>query len=219
VIAEPILSLSGVSVAFGSRPVLDGLDLSLGAGERIALVGPNGAGKSTLLRVMAGSLTPGSGSVRLSGAALESVGRKGLARSIAVVPELSQLPFAMTVEEVVALGRLPYEDPLLGARPADRAVVAAAIDRVGLGRLVGRDARELSLGERQLVLLAVAVAQAAPIVILDEPTVHLDIRHQIDVMELLTDLNTRDGRTIVTVGEERAWASRGGMFRGCPFRR
>ena len=81
-IAEPILSLSGVSVAFGSRPILDGLDLSLGAGERVALVGPNGAGKSTLLRVMAGSLTPASGSVRLSGAALESVGRRAwLARS------------------------------------------------------------------------------------------------------------------------------------------
>jgi iron complex transport system ATP-binding protein len=84
-------------------------------------------------------------------------------------------------------------------RPADRAAVAAAIDRVGLGRLIGRDVRELSLGERQLVLLAVAIAQAAPIVMLDEPTVHLDIRHQFDVMDLLADLNRRDGRTIVTV--------------------
>ena len=119
-IADPILSLSGVSVEFGSRRVLDGLDLSLGAGERIALVGPNGAGKSTLLRVMTGSLTPGSGSVRLSGAALDSVGRKGLARSIAVVPELAQLPFAMTVEEVVALGRLPHEPPLRGVQFPDR---------------------------------------------------------------------------------------------------
>jgi iron complex transport system ATP-binding protein len=81
----------------------------------------------------------------------------------------------------------------------DRAAVAAAIDRVGLGRLVGRDVRELSLGERQLVLLAVAIAQAAPVVMLDEPTVHLDIRHQFDVMDLLADLNRRDGRTIVTV--------------------
>jgi iron complex transport system ATP-binding protein len=77
--------------------------------------------------------------------------------------------------------------------------VSAAIDRVGLGRLIGRDVRELSLGERQLVLLAVAIAQAAPVVVLDEPTVHLDIRHQFEVMDLLEDLRARDGRTIVTV--------------------
>ena len=205
--AEPILSLSGVSVAFGSRPILDGLDLSLGAGERVALVGPNGAGKSTLLRVMAGSLSPASGSVRLSGAALESVGRKGLARSIAVVPELTQLPFAMTVEEVVALGRLPHEPPLRGVRASDSLAIDAAIDRVGAGHLRGRDARALSLGERQLVFLAVAVAQTEPILILDEPTAHLDIRHQVDVMELLVDLNERDGTTVVAVLHDLALAA------------
>ena len=204
---EPILAVSGVSVAFGSRPILDGVDLSLDAGERIALVGPNGAGKSTLLRVLTGSLKPGSGSVRLSGAELESVGRKAIARSIAVVPELAQLPFAMTVEEVVALGRLPHEPPLTGSRLSDELAVDAAIERVGAGHLRGRDARALSLGERQLVFVAVAVAQAAPILVLDEPTAHLDIRHQVDVMELLVDLNERDGTTIVAVLHDLALAA------------
>jgi len=199
VTVEPILALSGVSVAFGSRPILSGLDLSLAAGERVALVGPNGAGKSTLLRVIAGSLKPGSGSVRLCGDDLETVGRKALARSIAVVPELAQLPFAMTVEEVVALGRLPHEPPLTGSRLSDVLAVDAAIERVGAGHLRGRDARALSLGERQLVFVAVAVAQTAPILVLDEPTAHLDIRHQVDVMELLVDLNEHDGTTIVAV--------------------
>ncbi|HEV8547150.1 MAG TPA: ABC transporter ATP-binding protein, partial [Candidatus Limnocylindrales bacterium] len=85
------------------------------------------------------------------------------------------------------------------SRPADRAAVAAAIERVGVGHLLGRDARELSLGERQLVLLALAVAQAAPVLILDEPTVHLDLRHQVGTMDLLVDLNVRDGSTIVAV--------------------
>jgi iron complex transport system ATP-binding protein len=188
-----------VSVAFGSRAVLSGLDLSLAAGERVALVGPNGAGKSTLLRVMAGSLKPGSGSVRLCADELETIGRKALARSIAVVPELAQLPFAMTVEEVVALGRLPHEPPLTGSRVSDQVAIDGAIERVGAGHLRGRDARTLSLGERQLVFVAVAVAQAAPILVLDEPTAHLDIRHQVDVMELLVDLNERDGTTIVAV--------------------
>ena len=105
----------------------------------------------------------------------------------------------MRVEEVVALGRLPHEAPLRGSRPADRAAVAAAIDRVGLGHLLGRDARELSLGERQLVLLALAVAQEAPVLLLDEPTVHLDLRHQVEAMELLRDLNERDGTALVAV--------------------
>jgi iron complex transport system ATP-binding protein len=109
------------------------------------------------------------------------------------------LPFATRVEEVVGLGRLPHEDPFRGARPTDRAAIAAAIERVGVGHLLGRDARELSLGERQLVLLALAVAQATPVLLLDEPTIHLDLRHQVGAMELLVDLNERDGTTILAV--------------------
>ena len=115
------------------------------------------------------------------------------------MPQLPSLPFSTTVEDVVALGRLPHEHPIRGLRPADRAAIAAAIDRVGVGHLLGRDARELSLGERQLVLLAMAVAQEAPILVLDEPTVHLDLRHQVEVMELLGDLNQRDGTTVIAV--------------------
>ena len=115
------------------------------------------------------------------------------------MPQLPTLPFATSVEEVVALGRLPHEHPIRGMRPGDRAAVAAAIERVGLGHLLGRDARELSLGERQLVLLAMAVAQASPVLVLDEPTVHLDLRHQVEVMELLGDLNEREGTTILAV--------------------
>jgi ABC-type cobalamin/Fe3+-siderophores transport system ATPase subunit len=109
------------------------------------------------------------------------------------VPQQAALPFATRVEDVVALGRLPHEDALRGPRASDREAIAAAIDRVGVGHLIGRDARELSLGERQLVLVALAVAQAAPLLILDEPTIHLDLRHQVEVMELLVDLNERDG--------------------------
>jgi iron complex transport system ATP-binding protein len=146
-----------------------------------------------------GLLPPSAGEIRIGGEPLATLSRDAIARRLAVVPQVASLPFSATVEEVVALGRLPHEDPIRGPRPADRAAVAAAIDRVGLGRLVGRDARELSLGERQLVLVAVAVAQDAPIIVLDEPTVHLDIRHQVDVMELLADLNAREGRTIVAV--------------------
>jgi len=99
----------------------------------------------------------------------------------------------------VALGRIPYEHRLRGSRDEDRVAVDAAIERVDIGDLRGRDVRELSLGERQLVLLAMAIAQSGGLLILDEPTVHLDLRHQISVMELVRELNERDGMTILAV--------------------
>ena len=202
------IELRGVSVAYRNRPVLGGLDLTIAAGERVALVGPNGAGKSTLLRALTGITKTASGSVALDGTAIEDMSRPSVARQIAVVPQLAMLPFATRVEDVVALGRLPHEDPLRGPRPADLAAVERAILRVGIGHLVGRDARELSLGERQLVFIAMAVAQSTPILVLDEPTVHLDLRHQVEMMELLVDLNERDGTTIVAVLHDLGLAGR-----------
>jgi iron-siderophore transport system ATP-binding protein len=193
------VELRAATLGYGRRDVISGVDLAIEAGERVAFVGPNGAGKSTLLRGIAGLLEPRRGDVLVGGTSVAALSRDALARRLAVVPQLAVLPFSARVEDVVGLGRLPHEDPLRGPRPADRAAVAAAIDRVGLGRLIGRDARELSLGERQLVLVALAIAQAAPIVALDEPTVHLDIRHQVEVMELLVDLNERDGTTVLAV--------------------
>ncbi len=205
---EVAIGLRGVSGGYGGRPVVDAIDLEIAVGDRVAVVGPNGAGKSTLLRLMTGLIAPTAGRIEVAGTPLANLDRRDVARRIAVVPQLASLPFSARVEEIVALGRLPHEDPIRGLRPADRAAVSAAIDRVGLGRLVGRDVGELSLGERQLVLIAVAVAQDAPIVILDEPTVHLDIRHQIDVMDLLADLNEHDGRTVIAVLHDLHLAAR-----------
>jgi iron complex transport system ATP-binding protein len=194
-----VIDLAGLSVGYHGRPAVRDVTLTIGAGERVALVGPNGAGKSTLLRAIAGLVEPAMGSVALDGTRVERLDRVAVARRLAVVPQVAALPFSTTVEEVVALGRLPHEHPIRGMRPADRSAVAAAIEQVGVGHLMGRDARELSLGERQLVLLAMAVAQDAPVLVLDEPTVHLDLRHQVEVMELLADLNQRNGTTIIAV--------------------
>ena len=204
----PVLSLHGVTAGYAGRTVLRDVDLAVAAGEWVGVLGPNGAGKSTLLRLLTGVLTPTAGTIEVDGRRMAGLDREEVARRIAVVPQPASLPFSASVEAVVALGRLPHEDRLRGPGPADRAAVAAAIERVGLGRLVGRDVRELSTGERQLVLIAVAVAQAAPIIMLDEPTIHLDIRHQFDVMDLLADLNARDGRTIVTVLHDLHLAAR-----------
>jgi iron complex transport system ATP-binding protein len=204
---NPILAADEVTVGYGDRTILVDASLSLRAGERLALVGPNGAGKSTLLRVLTGVLEPRRGSVTLRGDAIRTFDRKTVARAIAVVPELAQLPFAMTVREVVALGRLPHDPPLSGSRQVDDDAVEAAMELVGVGQLADRDARRLSMGERQLVFVAIALAQAAPILVLDEPTAHLDIRHQVEVMQLLVDLNERDGATIVAVLHDLALAA------------
>jgi iron complex transport system ATP-binding protein len=194
-----VLEAEALTVEVPGRAILRDVSVRLEDGERVALIGPNGAGKSTLLRALSGTLRPTAGRVLLNGTAIQRLNRAEVARRLAVVPQQTALPFAMKVEEVVGLGRLPHEDPLRGTRPADRAATAAAIERVGLGHLMGRDARELSLGERQLVLLALAVAQGAPVMLLDEPTVHLDLRHQVEAMELLRDLNERDGTSLVAV--------------------
>jgi iron complex transport system ATP-binding protein len=206
-VTEPIIDLVEVTATYRERVALQGVSLSIRPGERVALIGPNGAGKSTLLAVVTGLLRPIAGEARLSGDRVGALDRLTVARRLAVVPGVAGLPFATRVEEVIGLGRLPHEDPLRGPRPADRAAVAAAIERVGVGHLLGRDARELSLGERQLVLIAMAVAQATPILVLDEPTVHLDLRHQVGAMELLADLNERDGTTVVAVLHDLALAS------------
>jgi iron complex transport system ATP-binding protein len=160
-----------------------------------------------LLRALTGVLVPRAGAVRLCGDPIASVDRRAVARTIAVVPELTDLPFAMPVDEVVALGRIPHEPPLTGPRASDLEAVDSAIERVGLGPLRHRDVRELSMGERQLVFIAVAVAQSAPILVLDEPTAHLDIRHQVEVMELLVELNQRDGTTVIAVLHDLALAA------------
>ena len=197
--SAPPVRLERVEVAYRERPVLHDVNLVIEPGERVALIGPNGAGKSTLLRVVSGLLAVTSGTAELGGTTVGELERMEVARRLAVVPQQATLPFATRVEEVVALGRLPHEHPLRGARPSDRAAIAAAIERVGVGHLLGRDARELSLGERQLVLIALAVAQSTALLVLDEPTVHLDLRHQVGAMELLVDLNERDGTTILAV--------------------
>ncbi len=194
-----MLELRGVSVAFGAHQALRDVDLALASGDRVCLVGPNGAGKSTLVRCLTGLVRPSSGSVRLAGRALSSMPRSELARSVAVVPGSVRLPFAMTVAEVVALGRTPHLHAWAGPSPADIAAVVAALGRVDILPLRDRDVRTLSMGERQLTLIAMALAQGGTTLILDEPTVHLDLRHQVEVMELLVRLSTDEGMTILAV--------------------
>jgi iron complex transport system ATP-binding protein len=193
------LEVCDLDLDYGARAVLRDINLSLTPGELVALIGPNGAGKSSLLRCITGLVAPKSGEVLIGGESVERIERGTLARTLAVVPGQTVVAFPMRVEELVALGRIPFEHHLLGPRDDDRRAVDAALERVGISELRSRDVRELSLGERQLAVLAMAVAQQAKILLLDEPTVHLDLRHQVAVMELLRDLSQRDGVTVLAV--------------------
>ena len=205
------LELRSLTLDYGVRRAVDSVSARLEPGAMAALLGPNGAGKSTLLRAVSGAAAGGAarraGMVLIDDVPLEEYDRAEVARRVAVVPGQTRVAFPLRVEELVALGRVPHEHPLLGPRAADRAAVDAAIERVGITELRGRDVRELSLGERQLTVLAMAVAQGPRLLLLDEPTVHLDLRHQVAVMELLRDLAARDGVTVLAVLHDVSLAS------------
>jgi len=201
------LELLQLSVDYGPRRVLDGIELRIAEGEMACLLGPNGAGKSTLLKAITGTVRPASGAVLIDGVPLDEYDRPRLARRLAVVPGQTVVAFPMRVEELVALGRVPHEHPLLGPRAADRVAIDHALERVGITQLRDRDVRELSLGERQLAVLAMTIAQGARLLLLDEPTVHLDLRHQVAVMELLHDLAINDGVTVLAVLHDLSLAS------------
>jgi iron complex transport system ATP-binding protein len=200
------IDIDGLGLRYDTAQILSDIDLHIEAGERLCLVGPNGAGKSSLLRCLTGLAEPTAGSVRLDGVPIAEIERSTLARTISVVPSQVDLPFSMPVEDVVRLGRIPHENPFTGQTDKDRDVADAAIRRVGIEKLRGRDVRQLSMGERQLVLVAMALAQGGRLIVLDEPTVHLDLRHQVEVLQLIEGL-ADDGLTVIAVLHDLPLAS------------
>jgi iron complex transport system ATP-binding protein len=193
-----------VSFAYApGPPVLDEVSVRLGSGERVALIGANGAGKSTLLRLLSGALAPRAGTVLWEGKPLAAVGRRTLARLLALVPQ--NVPGGpledLTVEEVAALGRIPYAGwlGLRGERAADVRAVRDALAAVDATLLAQRPLGELSGGERQRAFLALALAQEPRLLLLDEPTRHLDPHHQVALFDLLTRLAGERGLGVVAV--------------------
>lgn len=186
------LIAEGVRAGYGGAPVLDGVDLTVGDGELVAVVGPNGSGKTTLLRALAGTLALTAGRVEAQGKRVDAMTARERARCIGVVPQTSATEFAFTVREVVEMGRTPYLTGLGSLSKADHAAVDGALARSGLASLADRDATTLSAGQAQLIAVARALAQEPKVLLLDEPTAHLDVTHQIEIMEGLRKL-VRDG--------------------------
>ncbi len=189
----------GVAFSYGNGRVLNDLTLRVGSGEMVAVVGPNGSGKTTLLRVLSGTLRPQRGEVRLDGEPVRHLSRLAIARRMAVLSQETSVPFAFTARQIVLMGRIPYLHPLAGETRRDHEVVRQAMAATTTDHLAERIFNELSGGERQRVLIAMALAQQPTLLLLDEPTVHLDISHQIEVLELVRRLNRETGITVVAV--------------------
>ncbi|MFI6497006.1 ABC transporter ATP-binding protein [Nonomuraea typhae] len=187
----------GLSVTLGEREVLTAVDLSVRRGEWLAVIGPNGAGKSTLLKAVMG-IVAHRGEVTIADRPAASLKPRARARLIAYAPQSPALPPDMTVSGYALLGRTPYISYLGSESREDRRITASVLDRLDLGPLADRRLSELSGGERQRVVLARALAQQAPVLLLDEPTTALDLGHQQQVLELVDRLRLADGLTVVS---------------------
>jgi iron complex transport system ATP-binding protein len=177
-----------LSFSYFNGFVVQDINLTISSGEMVGLLGPNGCGKTTLLKLASGVLSPAKGSV---------LSRKQVAQRMAVVPQYFRIPFDFTVEEVAQLGRTPFVKGFAGESMHDREVTATALELVGIEKLRKRHFNDLSGGEQQKVILAMALAQEPEILLLDEPTAHLDINHQVEILELVKNLNREQGVTVI----------------------
>lgn len=198
--------------------VLSDVSLTISPGEILAILGPNGAGKSTLLRILAGTLRPERGDVRLFGVALASLTRGQVARDVAFVMQNEEIRFSFTVREVVLMGRAPHQAARMHPSEDDLRIVDEVLDQCDLRQLSGRAVAELSGGERKRVAIARAFAQSARVVLLDEPTASLDVPHEVMLFEQLADAARRDGKACVVVTHDlqlaAAHASRVALLKG-----
>lgn len=204
---QPRLELSGIAVQLGPRAVLAGVNLSVAPGEVVGVLGRNGAGKTTLLRVACGALAPDAGRVLLEGRALASTPRRERARSVALVPQDTQVPFPFSVAELVLMGRTPHLGWLGFEGAHDLDVARAAMERMGIGALADRSVLTLSGGERQLAIVARALAQQPRLLLLDEPTAFLDLRHRLEVLTVVREL-VAAGASALVVSHDLGVAAR-----------
>jgi iron complex transport system ATP-binding protein len=194
-----LLEARGAQAGYGADPAVSDVDLELPAGELVAVVGPNAAGKSTLVHLLAGALPARRGEVRLQGRRLSDWPARERAQRLALVPQSSRQDVAFTVRQLVSMGRAPHVGPWSQEQPADREHIDRALEVTDLAHLAERSLAELSGGERQRVLLARALAQAAPVLLLDEPVAHLDLGHQQLVLERLAAHASTGGAALVVL--------------------
>ncbi len=193
------LLAAGLDLGYGERKIVSALDLTVPAGKLTVIVGANACGKSTLLRGLARLLTPTRGAVYLDGKPIHQMPTRDVATVLGVLPQSPIAPDAITVTDLVGRGRYPHQGWFRRWTPEDDAAVAQALKATDTLALADRPVDELSGGQRQRVWIAMALAQETNLLLLDEPTTFLDINHQVEVLDLLTDLVKNNGRTVVVV--------------------
>lgn len=191
-----MLKVEGLEVSYGSRQILKGINLEAGKGEFIGIIGPNGSGKTTLLKSMLNYLKPDSGSIFIDGRNTREFDNREIARNIAVVSQVIAINFDFTVEDIVVMGRTPYIEA--AEKQEDYEIARKAMKKTNTYQFRDRLVTQLSGGELQRVIIARAFAQTPKILLLDEPTSHLDIAHQIEILNLVKD-ESENGMLIIAV--------------------
>lgn len=203
-----VITAQHLNVTLNKTNIIPDLNLDIRKGDITALVGPNGSGKSTLLKSLARLLKPTNGAVYLDGKAIHRMPTTAVARQLAILPQSPSTPEQITVRELVEQGRFPHAGALRMLRPQDHAAIDYAIQQTGIEHLKHRAVDTLSGGERQRAWIALTLAQETSLLLLDEPTTYLDIGYQLEVLELVRELNEKQGKTIVIVLHDLNQAAR-----------
>ena len=196
---DEIIKIKGLSFAYDNHNVLDDIDLDVKRSSFVSIIGPNGSGKSTLIKVLSKVLKGYSGKILVDGKDIKNMRAKDVAKTVAVVPQFTDPGFDFTVEEMIYMGRHPHVSRFGRETSEDEAIVEEVIGRTKLKDFLTKRFKELSGGERQRVVIAQALVQDTPLILLDEPTSHLDINFQIELMELINQLNKKESKTILGV--------------------
>ena len=204
--SAPLLC-NNLQFSFDKKPLLTDINLSFNEGEFVGLIGANGAGKSTLLQLLLGLISAQSGQVLLAGKEISAIKRREIAKQLAFVPQSIELPFAFSVQQLVAMGRNPYLGPFELETAADKQLIEQAMLQTDISHLQDRLVNTLSGGEKQRVIIARALAQQSPTILLDEPIASLDICHQLETLQLIQSL-TQSGKTAITALHDLNLAAR-----------
>ena len=196
------LSVEDLHFRYGSKTVLDGVTLDVKEGEILGIVGPNGCGKTTLLGNLNKNLSPKSGKVVLGNTDLEEMTKKDIAKIIAAVPQTNEFRFSFTVRDIVSMGRMPFQTMMGGLAREDVEIIDEALRKTGLSEMADRHINTMSGGERQRIIIARAIAQTPEIILMDEPTLHLDVSMQFDALNLVHRLSMEHGLTVVIVSHD-----------------
>ncbi|HAT1251560.1 ABC transporter ATP-binding protein [Corynebacterium striatum] len=202
------LTAKDISLGYGERDIITGLSVDIAPGKVTSIVGPNGCGKSTLLRSLSRLLKPTGGEIFLDGKAISEIPTKQLAASLGLLPQSPIAPDGIVVADLVGRGRTPHQGLLGRWSQEDYDIVQESMEMTGVAELAERSIDELSGGQRQRVWIAMALAQRTDILLLDEPTTYLDIKHQLEVLDLLVELNETHGTTIAMVIHDLNLAAR-----------